>query len=151
MFHKSKEWVVPLDSPPYGAYDLTPGQAFYFTLFDLPAGNPDNVRIVQDSTGGAGTEMQLTNVQVFEIGNFDADPQLEVNTLDNFVTSGTDLDLNLDAYAGKFIALRVRIDPKSLVTRNDPGSSVTNDFTTFLGAVEVDSDSNGVPLNRVVG
>ncbi|WP_082582250.1 FAD-binding protein [Aeromicrobium sp. Root236] len=28
-FHKAAEYVVPLDQPPYGAYDLTPGQAFY--------------------------------------------------------------------------------------------------------------------------
>ena len=28
-FHKAAEYVVPLDVPPYGAYDLTPGQAFY--------------------------------------------------------------------------------------------------------------------------
>jgi succinate dehydrogenase/fumarate reductase flavoprotein subunit len=29
QFHKAAEYVVPLDSPPYGAYDLTPGQCFY--------------------------------------------------------------------------------------------------------------------------
>ena len=29
VFHKSTEYVVPLDAPPYGAYDLTPGQCFY--------------------------------------------------------------------------------------------------------------------------
>lgn len=29
VFHKSSEWVEPLDAPPYGAYDLTPGQCFY--------------------------------------------------------------------------------------------------------------------------
>ena len=28
-FHKATEYVVPLDVPPYGAYDLTPGQCFY--------------------------------------------------------------------------------------------------------------------------
>lgn len=28
-FHKATEWVKPLDQPPYGAYDLTPGKAFY--------------------------------------------------------------------------------------------------------------------------
>jgi 3-oxo-5alpha-steroid 4-dehydrogenase len=28
-FHKATEYVVPLDAPPYGAYDLTPGQCFY--------------------------------------------------------------------------------------------------------------------------
>ena len=28
-FHKATEYVVPLDSPPYGAYDLTPGECFY--------------------------------------------------------------------------------------------------------------------------
>lgn len=28
-FHKGAEYVVPLDAPPYGAYDLTPGQCFY--------------------------------------------------------------------------------------------------------------------------
>ena len=26
-FHKAAEYVAPLDSPPYGAYDLTPGRA----------------------------------------------------------------------------------------------------------------------------
>lgn len=29
MFHKAPEWVEPLDAPPYGAYDLTPGKCFY--------------------------------------------------------------------------------------------------------------------------
>lgn len=28
-FHKAAKYVEPLDSPPYGAYDLTPGQCFY--------------------------------------------------------------------------------------------------------------------------
>jgi succinate dehydrogenase/fumarate reductase flavoprotein subunit len=28
-FHKAAEYLAPLDSPPYGAYDLTPGQCFY--------------------------------------------------------------------------------------------------------------------------
>lgn len=28
-FHKAEAYVVPLDTPPYGAYDLTPGQCFY--------------------------------------------------------------------------------------------------------------------------
>lgn len=36
-FHKRPEWVVPLDQGPWGAYDLTPGKAFYagFTLGGL--------------------------------------------------------------------------------------------------------------------
>lgn len=29
VFHKITEWVEPLDTPPYGAYDLTPGECFY--------------------------------------------------------------------------------------------------------------------------
>ena len=29
VFHKTAEWLSPLDVPPYGAYDLTPGKAFY--------------------------------------------------------------------------------------------------------------------------
>ncbi len=28
-FHKATEYVVPLDQPPYGAFDLTPGKCFY--------------------------------------------------------------------------------------------------------------------------
>ena len=28
-FHKSADYLVPLDSPPYGAYSLTPGDCFY--------------------------------------------------------------------------------------------------------------------------
>jgi 3-oxo-5alpha-steroid 4-dehydrogenase len=28
-FHKAAEYVEPLDAPPYGAYDLTPGKCFY--------------------------------------------------------------------------------------------------------------------------
>lgn len=28
-FHKATAYVAPLDTPPYGAYDLTPGQCFY--------------------------------------------------------------------------------------------------------------------------
>jgi succinate dehydrogenase/fumarate reductase flavoprotein subunit len=36
-FHKYPEWVTPLDEGPWGAYDLTPGKAFYsgFTLGGL--------------------------------------------------------------------------------------------------------------------
>ena len=36
-FHKATEWVVPLAQGPWGAYDLTPGKAFYagFTLGGL--------------------------------------------------------------------------------------------------------------------
>ncbi|MEJ7633610.1 FAD-binding protein [Aeromicrobium sp.] len=29
VFHKATEWVEALETPPYGAYDLTPGQCFY--------------------------------------------------------------------------------------------------------------------------
>ncbi|WP_374999454.1 FAD-binding protein [Aeromicrobium sp. CTD01-1L150] len=29
LLHKSAEYVEPLDTPPYGAYDLTPGRCFY--------------------------------------------------------------------------------------------------------------------------
>ncbi len=29
VFHKAAEYLAPLDSPPYGAYDLTPGACFY--------------------------------------------------------------------------------------------------------------------------
>jgi succinate dehydrogenase/fumarate reductase flavoprotein subunit len=28
-FHKAPEYIVPLDQPPYGAFDLTPGKCFY--------------------------------------------------------------------------------------------------------------------------
>jgi 3-oxo-5alpha-steroid 4-dehydrogenase len=36
-FHKSQEWLKPLDQGPWGAFDLTPGKAFYagFTLGGL--------------------------------------------------------------------------------------------------------------------
>ena len=36
-FHKAADWLVPLDNGPWGAYDLTPGKAFYagFTLGGL--------------------------------------------------------------------------------------------------------------------
>ncbi|QIK67603.1 FAD-binding protein [Nocardioides sp. HDW12B] len=36
-FHKAAEWLVPLDQGPWGAYDLTPGKAFYagFTMGGL--------------------------------------------------------------------------------------------------------------------
>lgn len=36
-FHKSPEWLTPLDKGPWGAFDLTPGKAFYagFTLGGL--------------------------------------------------------------------------------------------------------------------
>lgn len=29
VFHKAAEFVAPLNTPPFGAYDLTPGQCFY--------------------------------------------------------------------------------------------------------------------------
>ena len=37
QFHKAAEWLRPLDQGPWGAYDLTPGKAFYagFTLGGL--------------------------------------------------------------------------------------------------------------------
>ncbi len=36
-FHKAKEWLTPLDRGPWGAFDLSPGKAFYagFTLGGL--------------------------------------------------------------------------------------------------------------------
>ena len=36
-YHKAAEWLTPLDQGPWGAYDLTPGKAFYagFTLGGL--------------------------------------------------------------------------------------------------------------------
>ena len=47
-FHKAATYVVPLDSPPYGAYDLTPGQCFYsgFTCGGLRV-DPDG-RVLRD-------------------------------------------------------------------------------------------------------
>ena len=47
-FHKAAEYVAPLDTPPYGAYDLTPGQAFYsgFTCGGLRV-DPD-ARVLRD-------------------------------------------------------------------------------------------------------
>jgi 3-oxo-5alpha-steroid 4-dehydrogenase len=50
-FHKAANYVVPLDAPPYGAYDLTPGQAFYsgFTCGGLRV-DPDARVLREDRT-----------------------------------------------------------------------------------------------------
>jgi succinate dehydrogenase/fumarate reductase flavoprotein subunit len=54
-FHKATEYVAPLDVPPYGAYDLTPGQAFYsgFTCGGLRV-DPDARVLREDRTPIAG-------------------------------------------------------------------------------------------------
>ena len=50
-FHKSATYVVPLDQPPYGAYDLRPGQAFYagFTCGGLRVDHDGRVLRADDS------------------------------------------------------------------------------------------------------
>ncbi|MGH3459432.1 FAD-binding protein [Aeromicrobium sp.] len=50
-FHKATEYVAPLDTPPYGAYDLTPGKAFYagFTCGGLRVDHDGRV-LREDST-----------------------------------------------------------------------------------------------------
>jgi succinate dehydrogenase/fumarate reductase flavoprotein subunit len=50
-FHKAAPYVAPLDSPPYGAYDLTPGQCFYsgFTCGGLRV-DPDGRVLRSDRT-----------------------------------------------------------------------------------------------------
>jgi succinate dehydrogenase/fumarate reductase flavoprotein subunit len=54
-FHKASEYVVPLDSPPYGAYDLTPGACFYsgFTCGGLRVDHDGRV-LSQDGTAVDG-------------------------------------------------------------------------------------------------
>jgi succinate dehydrogenase/fumarate reductase flavoprotein subunit len=54
-FHKAATYVVPLDNPPYGAYDLTPGQAFYsgFTCGGLRV-DPDGRVLRDDRSAVAG-------------------------------------------------------------------------------------------------
>ena len=49
-FHKATEWVVPLDKGPWGAYDLTPGKAFYagFTLGGLKVSKDGEVLTADD-------------------------------------------------------------------------------------------------------
>jgi len=50
-FHKAAEWLVPLDQGPWGAYDLTPGKAFYagFTLGGLRVSVDGEVLTAGDS------------------------------------------------------------------------------------------------------
>ncbi len=52
QFHKAADYVVPLDVAPYGAYDLTPGNAFYsgFTCGGLRVDHDARVRREDDST-----------------------------------------------------------------------------------------------------
>ncbi len=54
-FHKAAEYLVPLDVPPYGAYDLTPGHAFYsgFTCGGL-AVDPDGRVLREDRSAVDG-------------------------------------------------------------------------------------------------
>jgi 3-oxo-5alpha-steroid 4-dehydrogenase len=51
VFHKNADYVVPLDVPPYGAYDLTPGQCFYsgFTCGGLRVDHDGRVKREDDS------------------------------------------------------------------------------------------------------
>ena len=59
-FHKATEYVEPLDTPPYGAYDLTPGKCFYagFTCGGLRVDSDGRVlrgdRTVVDGVYAAG-------------------------------------------------------------------------------------------------
>jgi succinate dehydrogenase/fumarate reductase flavoprotein subunit len=48
-FHKHPDWLTPLDRAPWGAYDLTPGRAFYsgFTLGGLRV-SPDGEVLSDD-------------------------------------------------------------------------------------------------------
>ena len=50
-FHKATEYVVPLDQPPYGAYDLRPGKAFYagFTCGGLRVDHDGRVMRADDT------------------------------------------------------------------------------------------------------
>ncbi len=50
QFHKSPEWLKPLDRGPWGAFDLTPGKAFYagFTLGGLKVSADAEVLTVAD-------------------------------------------------------------------------------------------------------
>jgi len=50
-FHKSSEYVVPLDQGPWGAYDLTPGRCFYagFSVGGLRV-NPDGQLLTADAS-----------------------------------------------------------------------------------------------------
>jgi 3-oxo-5alpha-steroid 4-dehydrogenase len=54
-FHKAAEYLAPLDSPPYGAYDLTPGACFYsgFTCGGLRVDH-DGRMLRQDGTAVDG-------------------------------------------------------------------------------------------------
>jgi predicted oxidoreductase len=53
--HKSPEWLKPLDQGPWGAFDLTPGQAFYagFTLGGLKV-SPDAELLTRDGRAVPG-------------------------------------------------------------------------------------------------
>lgn len=127
-----------------------PGAAFYFTRFD--ASGDIEVDIVQDSTGGDDYEMDLTSWQLFSItddGTGSGDLACDVIEQDTR-TSGTDLGpLPFTGLSPAEYAMRIRMDPKSLKGETDPGDNLINDFTTFVNFVEVDSDPDGVVLERM--
>ena len=125
-----------------------PGAAFYFTRFD--ASGDIDVDIVQDSSGGPDYEMDLTSWQLFTV-NDDGMGGLECDLIDqDNRTSGTDLGpLMFDGLGLAEYAMRIRMDPKSLKGEADPGSNLTNDFTTLVDGFEVDSDPDGVVLERM--
>jgi hypothetical protein len=127
-----------------------PGAAFYFTRFD--ASGDIEVDIIQDSTGGPDYEMDLTSWQLFSItddGTGSGDLACDVIEQDNH-TRGTDLGpLGFTGLNPAEYAMRIRMDPKSLKGEVDPGDNLTNDFTTFVDGFEVDSDPDGVVLERM--
>jgi hypothetical protein len=126
--------------------------------------NPFVVNIKQTSTGGSAYILDLDDVAVYEITG--TAPTAHCASLTNGApTSGTDSNLAVtlpDSYEGKSLVLRVRIRPKNIIGQADPfpGKSnvdlngdnikgdLRNDFSTFLGATEVDKDKDGVILGR---
>ena len=124
-----------------------PGAAFYFTRFDA-MGDID-VDIVQDSSAGPDYEFDLTSWQMFTVTD-DGTGELECNVIDqDNHTSGTDLGpIPFTGLADAEYAMRIRLDPKSIKGAADPGGNVTNDYSTLVNGVEVDSDPDGVVLER---
>jgi len=135
-----------------------PGAAFYFTRFQA-SGTPTVV--IQQSTSGLESlgayEMDLTGWQLFSVEEDTVNGGLMCDNIEGLSFKGknagmvdTDLQITFsEALPAGDYAMRIRIDPKSIIGELDPGDDVLNGFKTIIGPNTVDSDPDGILLERI--
>jgi len=132
-----------------------PGAAFYFTRFTT-SGDP-TVGILQNSSGGPSYEMDLTGWNLYSVEEDTVNGGLICSSIENLSFKGPnagEVDTNIDIQFSETLplgdyAMRIRINPKSIIGEVDPTNSLINNFTTTIQNVEVDSDPDGILLERI--